>query len=213
IIAPSDGDCVIGVGAVNKDGQAAYFTSYGPASDGDIKPNLSAVGWNTFLQKADGTLDYSSGTSFASPVMAGMGTCLWQANPQATATQIKQALEQSANLYNSPDSLLGFGIPDMKIADQILKTLTVKQLKTTNNWLVYPNPLTDLIVIQQNNKSVTGEVKIEIFSIDGKLLQNWVKLASSKIILRNIRNLPAGILLLKISDSAFSETIKLNKIF
>ena len=119
IIAPSDGDNVIGVGAVNSNGEPAPFTSYGPTFDGDIKPNISAVGWNTFLQRSNGTLDFGSGTSFSSPVAAGMATCLWQANPGSTAAQIKQALEQSSHLYNTPDSLLGFGIPDMKLADQI----------------------------------------------------------------------------------------------
>ena len=43
LVAPSDGDLVIGVGAVNNDSIWAPFSSLGPSADGDVKPNLAAV--------------------------------------------------------------------------------------------------------------------------------------------------------------------------
>lgn len=212
IIAPSDGDSVIGVGAVDKDGVPAFFTSYGPASDADVKPNVSALGRNTFLQLKNGELGYSNGTSFSSPVMAGMGACLWQANPQSTAFQIKQALEQSSHLYNKPDSLLGYGIPDMKLADQILKTSLVEQYKSKKQWLVYPNPVSDYIVLQKKGAFNQAEVTIELISIEGKLIRKWEKPGSAKIILREIPNLPPGLIILKVASDKNGETFKLNKI-
>lgn len=112
IIAPSDGEKVIAVGAVNRDSIPAGFTSFGPAFGGEIKPNVSAIGWNTWLQRSDGSLGYLNGTSFSSPVMAGMAACLWQAFPYASAAEVKYALEWSAHLYENPDSLVGFGIPE-----------------------------------------------------------------------------------------------------
>lgn len=211
IIAPSDGDNVIAVGAVNKFGFAASFTSFGPASDGDIKPNIAAVGWNTYLQLSGGTLGYASGTSFSSPVMAGMAACLWQANPDASAVEVKNALEQSAHLYDSPDSLLGYGVPDMKEADQILKPSNIFQRKTDNYWNVYPNPVKDYIVLQQNNSRLKKEIVIEIYSVDGRLIQKWVKQGASKILLTGLQSLPSGILLLKVNSDNFSETIKIYK--
>src|SRR5690606_18364252 len=80
ILAPSDGDKVTAVGAVDKEGNPAPFSSWGPASDGDVKPNVSAVGWNTIVQRTNGTVGTANGTSFSSPVMAGAAACLWQAN-------------------------------------------------------------------------------------------------------------------------------------
>ena len=211
IIAPSDGDNVIGVGATQKFGFAAPFTSFGPASDGDIKPNVAAVGWNTYLQRSDGNLGYSNGTSFSSPVMAGMAACLWQANPHATAIEVKQALEQSATLFDEPDSLLGYGVPDMKLADQILGPSNIFQWETDNKWNVYPNPVENYLVLQQKNSGIEEEIKIEIYSVDSGLIRNWRKPGSSKIILNGLQSLPSGILLLKVNSDNSSETIKLYK--
>ena len=44
IISPSDADSVMAVGAVNTAGIVGGFSSYGPSSDGQIKPSVAAVG-------------------------------------------------------------------------------------------------------------------------------------------------------------------------
>lgn len=211
IIAPSDGDNVIAVGATNKFGFDAPFTSFGPASDGDIKPNVSAVGLNTYLQLSTGSLGFANGTSFSSPVMAGMATCLWQANPQASAIDVKNALEQSASLFDNPDSLKGYGIPNMELADQILGPSPVLKLKNENKWSIYPNPVRNYLVLQQGNNRVGEVVEIEIYSVEGRLLNKWIKPGASKIILNGLQSLPTGILLLKLNSDNTSETIKIYK--
>ena len=55
----------------------------------------------------------ASGTSFDSPVMAGMVACLWQALPQLTAKEVMELVRQSGNRANYPDNIYGYGIPDM----------------------------------------------------------------------------------------------------
>ena len=211
IIAPSDGDMVIGVGAVSKDSIPAPFTSYGPASDGDIKPNVSTVGWNTVLERSSGAVGYNSGTSFSSPVMAGLGACLWQANPQATAAQVKSAIEQSADLFASPDSLLGYGIPDFKLADQILKTSLVQQWETQNQWLVYPNPVQDVLLLQHTGNKDANDVVLTFYSLDGRVLRQKRTSDKQQIILRDVQSLPAGLLILKIKSGDSTESVKLIK--
>lgn len=212
LIAPSDGDNVTGVGATNKFGFAAYFTSYGPAADGDIKPNVSGVGWNTYLQRSEGELGFSSGTSFSSPVMAGMAACLWQAAPQTSAKEVKEAIELSANQYEKPDSVLGYGIPDFHKAWTYLVNQTAPKQLYEKEWSIYPNPVQDFLVIQKNGISVSGEINIEIYTLEGRLIQQWRKSDSPKIFLSNLEGLPQGILLVKISSDKNSQTIKLNKI-
>ncbi|MCG6190417.1 S8 family serine peptidase [Maribellus maritimus] len=217
IIAPSDGDNVIGVGATNKFGFASNFTSYGPASDGDIKPNLSAVGWSTYLVNSNGNLGYSSGTSFSSPVLAGMIACLWQANPTASAQEIKDALEQSAHLYDSPDSLLGYGIPDMKIARQILDPTLVYNVTEQNrnensNWQVAPNPFAGNFLIQNTGKIQNQTIHISIFSADGRLLLKEERETATQISLNNLQSLPPGLLILRIDSDTGSESVKLSKV-
>jgi subtilisin family serine protease len=211
IIAPSDGDSVIGVGAADRDGTPAPFTSYGPAFDGDVKPNVSAVGWNTILQKSNGTIGTGNGTSYSSPVIAGAAACLWQANPNATAFQLKSAIEQSAHLFNNPDSLLGYGIPDMKMADQILKTSVLEQLETFGDWLVYPNPMNDYLVLQKKSKSASSEIKISFYTTDGRLIYKVDKPDASKIMMNELQFLPSGLLLLQIVSEESAETVKIYK--
>ncbi len=211
IIAPSDGDNVIGVGAVNNYGVAASFTSYGPASDGDIKPNVAGLGVHTFLQKSSGLLGYSDGTSFSSPVVAGMGACLWQANPHATAAQVKNAIEQSGHLFESPDSLLGYGIPDMYTANLILMNLSAEQMNIQKQWTVYPNPVEDVLVLQKTGAQNPGQVKLSFFAVDGRLLMNETRYETSKIVLRGLQALPAGLFILKIETGNTSESVKLSK--
>ena len=212
IIAPSDADSVIGVGAANKEGVAAPFTSYGPASDGDVKPNVSAVGWNTFVQRSNGTIGTGNGTSYSSPVIAGIVACLWQSNPQATVSQVKSAVERSAHLYNSPDSLLGYGIPDMRLADQILKTTVLEQFENKGDWLAYPNPANEYIILQKHSKASSGDIRISFYSADGKILRQEIRPDASKIILRNISILESGLLFLQIISEDTNETIKIKKI-
>lgn len=212
IVAPSDGDQVIGVGATNKFGFAASFSSFGPASDGDVKPNLSAMGWNNYLVRSNGTLGYNSGTSFAAPVLAGMAACLWQASPNATTAQIKEALELSAHLYETPDSLLGYGIPDMKTAYLILNPSLVEDVTKNQHWLAMPNPFTDRLFLKNTGTGGSGNVVLSVYSTDGRLLHREERAATSQILLHNLHLLPAGLLILKIDSEKGSESVKLSKV-
>lgn len=211
LIAPSDGDQVIGVGAVGKDSVAAYFSSYGPASDGDIKPNVSGVGLGTFLQKSDGTLGASNGTSYSSPVLAGMAACLWQAVPGASARDIKAALEKSANNYLNPGAQLGYGIPDFRKAFLDLTKLKSVDFELKGNWTVFPNPVKDRVVLQNNNMIFGNVVRVEMYSLEGKLLKSWIKTNSYRIELSGFESFPNGILLLKIKSNALVEVLKISK--
>ena len=212
IIAPSDGDRVIGVGAVDKNGVAASFTSHGPAADGDVKPNIAGVGRNTYLQLSNGELGHASGTSFSSPVMAGMAASLWESVPNATAEDVKFTMEISATLINNPDTLLGYGIPDFQKAWLYLVNLNVSNQFTENKWFIYPNPVNDFLVIQKNGVVNSDKIVIEIYTLEGRLIQNWIKPNSPKIILSDIGWLPQGMFLLKIGSDKKYQTIKLNKI-
>lgn len=212
LVAPSDGEKVIGVGAVNKDSIPANFTSYGPAYGGKIKPNVVAVGWNTYLQKSDGSFGYSNGTSFSSPVMAGMVASLWGVRPDATAAHVKSVIESSAHLFDKPNDLVGYGISDMHRAWQFLINMSIQDQGISKLWTAFPNPVNDVLILRNRNNQFLDDITIEVFTIDGKLVQKWIKPNANRIELRDLNSLPKGILLLKISSSNSSETIKLSKI-
>jgi hypothetical protein len=119
--APADGDSVFSIGSVNGSGVYTYFSSTGPTYDGRIKPNVVAKGQGTTIVNPwNGSIYTGNGTSFSSPVTAGMVACLWQANPGKTNIEIMEAVQQSASQANNPDSLLGYGIPNYMQANRLL---------------------------------------------------------------------------------------------
>jgi len=128
LTSPADGDSIIAVGAVNSNGVVASFSSYGPSSDGQIKPDVASVGVAAIVQTSAGTIGGSSGTSFACPNMAGLGTCLWQGFPEFSNMKIRSALWQAGSIANTPDDRIGYGIPNMKTAFGIL----LKDFATAN---------------------------------------------------------------------------------
>jgi hypothetical protein len=111
IIAPADAKSVLTVGAVNASKVIASFSSFGPTSDGRVKPDVLAHGQLVYVINSAGNIATSNGTSFASPVMAGVIACYWQKNPTKTNKEIIQMVRESAHLYNNPSPQYGFGIP------------------------------------------------------------------------------------------------------
>lgn len=210
LVAPSDGKLVIGVGAVRKDSIWAPFSSLGPAADGATKPNLVAVGWGTILQKTNGNIGPSNGTSFSSPVLAGMAACLWQANPEASSLQIKEALEKSASQYTNPDDTLGFGIPDFETADQLLSEYSSTPI--AQNWLAVPNPFLDHVFLYQQSPKLSEKFTVSLFSMNGSLLHQQVLHHQQSFFLSNLANLPAGLILAKIASDTDVSVIKLIKV-
>jgi len=211
IVVPSDGENVIAVGAVDKNGIRASFSSVGPAFGGAIKPNVTALGSSTYLVTGSGNLGYSSGTSFSSPVLAGMGACLLQANPYANASQLKMAIEQSAHQYSTPDSLLGYGIPNFEKADQYLKVNSCDNLKSEKGWLVSPNPFSDYLLIQNQSPGSGEEGTIRIFNLQGNCLYQSTFKNAAQVLLNNLSNLPQGLLILSIRSGGKEERVKLIK--
>lgn len=145
ITAPSDGDDVLAIGAVDGSGVFASFSGWGPAADGDVKPDVCAQGRGTYFAGLDSTVKKGNGTSFSSPLIAGMAACLMQAAPEHSPFAIREAIRKSAHLYAAPNDSLGYGIPDMMKALAILRG---DGSAVSADWLVYPNPcLAELNII------------------------------------------------------------------
>jgi subtilisin family serine protease len=117
VSAPADanGDSVIAIAAVDSFGVRRLFSSKGPTFDGRIKPDLAAQGASVWVATALGdpnTYEPLDGTSFSTPLVAGLAACLMQARPNWPPVWIIQALKASATQASSPDTLLGWGIPN-----------------------------------------------------------------------------------------------------
>ena len=202
--APSDGDSVLGIGAVDADGNYASFSSHGPSYDGRVKPDVCAQGeFDYVVDPYGGGFTYGSGTSFSSPVMAGAATCLWQANPTLKNMQIADAIRESANQYNSPDGMLGYGIPDFILANNIL-TIVEGPAAANPAIKVYPNPFTEGFTIDAGKRGI-GEAgmnsKIEISDITGRIIlsQKVNHANSSTITIDGLHHAPKGMYFVKIN--------------
>ncbi|WP_294630714.1 S8 family serine peptidase [uncultured Bacteroides sp.] len=113
ITPPGDADNVLTVGAIDKNGVLAPFSSIGNTADGRVKPDVVAVGLGSDVMGTDGNLSRANGTSFSSPIMCGMVACLWQACPKLTAKEIVELVRRSGDRADFPDNIYGYGIPDL----------------------------------------------------------------------------------------------------
>ena len=140
IITPADADSVVAVGAVAVNGFAGTFTSLGPSSDGQVKPDVASIGVSARIQGTGNTVVGGNGTSFACPNMAGLGTCLWQGFPEFNNMRIVRALREAGSRASNPNDSIGYGIPDMKkafgslLVEYATSTAALNACNVTLNW-------------------------------------------------------------------------------
>ncbi len=127
ISVPADADDILTVGAVDADSTIALFSSLGPSQDRRVKPDVCGPGVGVTVIDGAGTLTTNNGTSFASPIICGLVACLWQALPGLNARQILHIVRSSADRYQWPDNVFGYGIPDFMKAYNIGKTFNPKR--------------------------------------------------------------------------------------
>jgi subtilisin family serine protease len=139
ITAPSDAEHVLCIGAVDLNGTHASFSGYHPPGLNDVKPNIVAMGRQTVYAASDSTISRGNGTSFSSPIIAGMAATLWQAFPTATNMDIFNAIEESASFYSTPNDSMGYGIPDFWKAFVNLSNEIYSQ-PNEHSVLVFPQP-------------------------------------------------------------------------
>ncbi|MCS7073089.1 MAG: S8 family peptidase [Bacteroidia bacterium] len=146
ICTPCDGDSVLCVGSVDANRLRSSFSAMGPTADGRIKPDVMAMGRNAAYATANGAYSTGNGTSFSGPIIAGMIACLRQAHPTVSNMAIIDAVKRSADRYNNPDTLYGYGIPNVVKADSILRAAaSIEYNQTSWNISIFPVPAKEQI--------------------------------------------------------------------
>ena len=171
--SPADAFDILAVGGITSDSSHSSFSSAGPSADGRVKPDISARGTAAATANSGNNgVSFVNGTSFSAPIISGISSCLWQAFPTATSLEIREAIIQSAHIYNNPDDLFGYGIPDYGNAMEYLQDyLGIPPLQKPVNGIiqnVYPNPFTDHITISLKAPADTSdEGQISIYNSSG----------------------------------------------
>lgn len=214
---PADADSILTVGAVDPWAEYASFSSTGPSADGRIKPDVSTMGADTWVQGTDGNITSGNGTSFSSPVLAGSVACLWQAFPDKSNFEIMDAIRRSASQFENPDSLLGYGIPDFQAAYNMLSPVSVEPVVgKTPNLTLYPNPVSGnrSLAVTFTSHEVCP-MNITVLNSVGKIIfkvhLDSIHKGENTIQFTNMEELSAGVYFLQISSDKFTQTAKFIK--
>lgn len=89
----------------------SYFSSRGPTSDGRIKPDIAAPGHNITAARSGTTGGYVtySGTSMATPFVAGTVALMLDANPGLSPQQVKDTLASTAHDWGPTGKDIDYG--------------------------------------------------------------------------------------------------------
>lgn len=204
IAVPADAVSVLSVGAVTSSETLASFSSVGPSFDGRIKPDVMAQGQAAVVSNATGNIVTANGTSFSSPIMAGMVACLWQAFPQKTNQEIRALIIQSSDKFSMPNNQYGYGIPDFGMA---VSNGLASASFSKDDFIIYPNPASDFVTVSLPAKFEMGTVFI--YSILGQKIFEQKITSQSSII--SLKALEKGMYLYKMESIGFSKTGKIVK--
>ena len=180
-------------------GDLSYFSSVGPSIDNRIKPDITAPGHEVYSSVSfydedyDKDYDNMSGTSMASPVVAGIIALWLEKDPTLNTIDVLSLIAQNSNkdqyteqYSNTPNSFWGNGKID---AYQSLVTLTNKYFETLD-YFIYPNPTSSSIYISMDFEFA------KIYDLNGKEI---IK-SNSKTI--DLSELPSSIYLLRLYDNS-----------
>ena len=207
ISVPADAINSFTIGSVKSDESYSTFSSIGPTFDGRIKPDVMAQGQNPFYSNTAGVVtNSSSGTSFSSPIMAGMIASFWQAIPWATNQQIVDFVRQSADRFSAPTPQFGYGIPNFQLALDIAQ-LSIGE-NSQSHFSLYPNPMEDQLNILFSTDS--EEIKFQLFNALGqKVIDTFINSTNNSISTSDLQN---GIYFYRIEVKNAIQTGKIIKI-
>lgn len=211
-------------------GAPASFTSIGPLHNETMKPDIAAPGVNVASSissytdaayTAVSTITFNgknydfarfSGTSMATPCVAGIVSLILDANPNLSSLQVKNIIKTTARLDNYTGNIVapgdtkwGMGKINAYAAVKLaLNTLSLNEQGSPSSFLLYPNPASNVLHILNMNDLPMSQVSV--ISMDGKTID--VHLNEDAIDLSGLTN---GLYFLKIRSGSENYTLSFVK--
>jgi subtilisin family serine protease len=180
--SPGSADAALTVGAVNRDDSLAPFSSRGPrVGDAAIKPDITAPGVDIAAAKAaegqmgtpvaDGYVA-ASGTSMATPHVAGVAALMAQLHPDWKGEQIKATLTASAK-PNAKNTAFEQGSGRVDVAKALTQSVTTSPTNVSLGTQLWPHdddqPVNKSVTYRNSGKAdVTFDVAVNALGPDGK---------------------------------------------
>jgi len=201
---PADSPGALTIGSVDYTNQRSFFSSVGPTSDGRIKPDLCAPGSGIYCIQPNGIIFLASGTSMATPMIAGMAAGIKQSFPSLSSIQLKKILIESGDQYYNPDNYKGYGTPQYQRAYSISNLLSGK-----SSFLLAPNPYVsgDLFLRVYD---FSTNFTIQLTDVQGKLVYSGNGNSDDLIVQMpdTIKSIGSGIYFVSIISDGASGVIK-----
>jgi subtilisin family serine protease len=171
--SPGAADAALTIGAVDSADEAAYFTSAGPRhGDNALKPDLSAPGVGILAARSslsEGTGAYTSmsGTSMATPHVAGVAALLAERHPDWTGARLKDALMSTSTPLDASAYTLGAGRVSVPDAVDARVTATGSVDFGFHSWPYEENQPVTKTVTYANSSDEPVELSLSVKGGDG----------------------------------------------
>jgi serine protease AprX len=214
LLAPADVDSVLTVAASDYFRNYASLSSVGPNAARQLKPDVAAVGQGAIVGNASGGVSSGSGTSYASPQIAGLSAILWQAHRSLSAQQIISVLKKSGSQASKPDSLLGYGVPDVLRAEAIIQVdypILGTEGDELNEIILSPNPVDEDIQLAIPESLRGRTAAIQVISLNGRTIAQRQITFTAKPVL-STGDLSPGLYILRINVGSRQRALKFLKL-
>ncbi|MBT5931709.1 MAG: S8 family serine peptidase [Flavobacteriales bacterium] len=205
-------------------GGIASFSSRGPRFDGVMKPDIAAPGVSIAAALSSftdgqyttiGSVEFNnrtyyfarlSGTSMASPMVAGVAALILDAHPTISASAVKDIILQTAREDNKTGVLPDLGDPTwghgkvnaLAAVEQAVLLNNIENIGNNEEIKIYPNPVSDEMVLDIS----TDVIQFTLKDLSGKtheLLRNGNRF--------NCSHLNSGIYFISFEDANKSYVI------
>ncbi|MFJ9811384.1 S8 family serine peptidase [Streptomyces sp. NPDC101158] len=166
--SPGAADSALTVGAVDSGDAAAYFTSRGPRHvDQALKPDVSAPGVDILAARSQllagsGLYTSMSGTSMATPHVAGVAALLAERHPDWTGARLKDALMSSSKTLADSAYDLGAGRVDVAAAIAANVTATGSADLGFHAWPYEANKPVTRTITYSNSSDAPVELRLAV---------------------------------------------------